>query len=106
VDCGYTPERQVGFVLGAVTVNTVITFGLLAAVLVTSIVITYPDLPVVPTLVACLLVAVVVPVAIYPLTHALWAAVELKMRPLEPAEEADAAAWLAAHHETAVPHER
>ena len=53
---------------------------------------TYPDVAVVPLVVLSLVVAVVVPLAFYPFSYTLWAAVELKMRPLDPAETADAAA--------------
>jgi uncharacterized protein (DUF983 family) len=95
VDCGYLPERRAGFVLGAVTINTVVTFGLIGAALVTSIVISYPELEVVPTLVVVLTVALVVPVVIYPFTHTIWAAADLTMRPVEPAEQAAAERWLA-----------
>jgi len=40
--------------------------------------------------VAGLAVAVVVPVVGYPFSYTIWAAIDLTMRPLEPAEVADA----------------
>jgi uncharacterized protein (DUF983 family) len=89
--CGYKYERQEGFVLGAVTINTIVTFGCLAVVFVVGTVATYPDLPVVPLVALSIGVAVVVPIVFYPFSYTLWAAVELQMRPLEPAEIADAA---------------
>jgi uncharacterized protein (DUF983 family) len=90
--CGFKFERQVGFVLGAMTMNIIVTFGCLAVVLVVGLVMTYPDVAVVPLVALSIAVAVVVPLAFYPLSYTLWAAVELKMRPLEPAEIADASA--------------
>jgi hypothetical protein len=70
--------------------NTMVTFGLLAVVLVVGSVLTYPDLAVGPMLGAAVVVTVAVPIAFYPVSFTLWAAVDLAMRPLEPAEVADA----------------
>jgi uncharacterized protein (DUF983 family) len=93
--CGYKYERAPGFVLGEVTINTIVTFGALAAVIVYGIVSTYPDVPTVPLMLAALGVAIVVPIVFYPLSSTLWAAVDLKMHPLEEADIADAAAHAA-----------
>lgn len=76
--------------LGAVTMNTIVTFGLFAGVLLAGSIVMYPDIQVWPLIGAGLAVAVLVPVAFYPLSYTLWAAIDLRMRPLEPAEEADA----------------
>jgi uncharacterized protein (DUF983 family) len=95
--CGYRYERQDGFVLGAMTMNVIVTFGLIGLVLVLGVVLTFPDIAVVPILAGCVVIGVVTPVAIFPITYTLWAAVDLAMRPLEPAEEADALTWVAAH---------
>ena len=88
--CGYRYERQPGFLLGAVTINTIVTFGLLALVLIVGMVLTYPDIAFIPIVVAAMGVTVVVPIVGYPFSYTLWAAVDLTMRPLEPAEVADA----------------
>ena len=72
--------------------NTIVTFGLIAVVLVVGVIGTYPDVAVGPILAVAVPVAVVVPVAFYPISYTLWAAIDLAMRPLEPAEEAEAAA--------------
>jgi uncharacterized protein (DUF983 family) len=90
--CGYRYERQPGFLLGALTVNTILTFGLIGAVLLVGSILSYPDIAVVPILVVALAVAVLVPVIFYPFSYTVWAAVDLAMRPLDPAEEADAVA--------------
>jgi uncharacterized protein (DUF983 family) len=95
VDCGYRYERQEGFSLGAVAINTMVTFGLMAAVLVATIVATIPNIPLWPLLIPMVIIAVVVPIVLYPVSYTLWAAIDLTMRPLEPAEEADAMTWLA-----------
>jgi uncharacterized protein (DUF983 family) len=88
--CGYRYERQPGFLVGALTINTIVTFGLLAVVLVVGIVLSYPDIALVPILVAAAVVTVLVPIVGYPFSYTIWAAVDLAMRPLEPDEVADA----------------
>lgn len=88
--CGLRWERQPGFMTGSMTVNIIVTFGLMTAVMVTAFVATLPDLPVVPLVSVLIAVAAVVPVAIYPLTCTLWAAVELAMKPPDAAELAEA----------------
>jgi len=75
--------------------NTIVTFGLLAVVLLVGSILSYPDIAVVPMLIAAGLVAVLVPVVFYPFSYTIWAAIDLTMRPLDPAEAADAAAHAA-----------
>jgi uncharacterized protein (DUF983 family) len=93
--CGYRYDRQPGFMLGAVTMNTVVTFGLLGAVLLVGSILSYPDIAAGPMLAASGVVAIVVPIVFYPFSYTIWSAVDLAMRPLEPAEVADAAAHAA-----------
>jgi uncharacterized protein (DUF983 family) len=95
--CGYRYERQDGFVLGTVTINTIVTFGCIAAVMVVGIVATYPDIATLPVTLAAVAVGAVVPIVFYPFSYTIWAAVDLAMRPMEPAEEADALTWKAAN---------
>jgi uncharacterized protein (DUF983 family) len=95
--CGYRYERQPGFLLGAVTINTIVTFGLLGLVLIVGMVLTYPDIAFVPIVTAAIAVTVVVPIVGYPFSYTVWAAVDLTMRPLEPAEVADAEAHRPSH---------
>jgi len=90
--CGYRYERQPGFLLGAVTINTIVTFGLLAVVLLVGSILSYPDIAVVPMLITALAVAIFVPIVFYSFSYTIWAAVDLTMRPLDRAEQADAAA--------------
>jgi uncharacterized protein (DUF983 family) len=89
--CGYRYERQDGFSLGAAAVNTAVTFGVLFIVGFVGVIVTWPDLNAVAVLVPCVVIAVVLPVVFYPISYTLWAAVDLASRPLEPAEEAEAA---------------
>jgi uncharacterized protein (DUF983 family) len=93
--CGYRYDRQPGFMLGALTMNIIVTFGLLAAVLLVGSILSYPDIAVVPMLIVAGFVAIVVPILFYPFSYTIWAAVDLAMRPLDPHEAADAAAHAA-----------
>ena len=82
--------------LGAVTINTIVTFGAILVVLVVGMVVGYPEIPVVPIVAGCVAVAVVVPVVIFPFTYTIWGAIDLAMHPLDAAEAADAAAAVGA----------
>jgi uncharacterized protein (DUF983 family) len=81
--CGMRFHRQEGFMLGSMTINTIVTFLALAVVLVVGLVVTSPDVPVAGLIVVGALTAVLVPVLIYPWTVTIWVATELAMRPLE-----------------------
>jgi uncharacterized protein (DUF983 family) len=85
--CG-TPWRRgdVGFELGAATVNTIITFGLLVVGTTVAVIVTSPDIAVAEIVVGLVVAAVVVPMLIYPMTYTLWQALDLAMRPPEPGE--------------------
>jgi uncharacterized protein (DUF983 family) len=94
--CGYRYERQDGFMVGAITINTILTFGAILVVLVVGMIVTYPEIAVVPIVTACLVVAVLVPIVAFPFTYTIWGAIDLAMHPLQPAEAADAARAVAA----------
>ena len=82
--------------VGAITINTILTFGAILVVLVVGMIVTYPDIAVVPIVAGCLVVAVLVPIVAFPFTYTIWGAIDLAMHPLQPAEAADAARAVAA----------
>ncbi len=91
--CGIAWHREDGFELGAVTVNTIVTFGALVVAMTVGFIITAPDIPVLPFVLLLFGVAFVLPLAIYPFTYTAWLAFDLAVHPPEPAElEAAAAA--------------
>ena len=98
--CGVKFERESGFFLGAYVINYGITAACLLAVMAGLIVrlATDPQASIVPFLAAGAAVAILVPLASYPFGKTVWAAIDLIMRPLDAAEEADA---LLAHQERA-----
>ena len=84
--CGYLFERSEGQFIGAVGMNTVITFALLFIVLVVGFILTAPDTPAVPLALVGLGVAVIAPIILYPFSKTTWTAIDLAMTPLEPGE--------------------
>lgn len=84
--CGYLFERSEGQYIGAVGINTVITFGLLLVVLVVGFIVTAPHTPIVLLSLIGGAVAVIAPIVLYPLSKTMWTAVDLAMSPLEAGE--------------------
>ena len=70
--------------------NTIITAAALMGAIAVGLVITSPEIAVVPILVVAISISVVLPVIIHPLCRMLWTAIHLMMQPLEPGE----APWL------------
>jgi uncharacterized protein (DUF983 family) len=81
-NCGLASDRVVGHWIGAVGMNTIVTFGALAIVLVVGTILSYPDIQVVPLLAATLATAVVVPAVFWPFSQTLWTAIDIMMRPV------------------------
>jgi hypothetical protein len=85
-NCGLRTDRVVGHWIGAVGVNTIVSFAVLLVTLAVGFIVTYPDVPVVPMLIVALAVAVFVPLFFWPFSQTLWTAVDLAMRPAERSE--------------------
>lgn len=90
--CGIRWRREEGFELGAVAINTVFTFLVLAIGMTIGFVITAPDIPIVPLVLSLVGVAVVVPIASYPFTFTVWLAFDLAVHRPDAAELAANAA--------------
>lgn len=84
--CGLATDRVVGHWIGAVGVNTMVTFGLMFAVLFGFLIGTYPDIPLVPLLPATIAIAVVFPLLFWPCSQTLWTAIDIMLRPVTPPE--------------------
>jgi uncharacterized protein (DUF983 family) len=92
--CGLSVQRgHDGFELGAATMNVMIMLATLVVAGGVSVVITYPDVAVTPLMVVLGIVALVLPVVLYPFSYTIWFATELLMDP--PSDE-----WLARATET------
>lgn len=84
--CGLRFERIEGHFIGAVGMNTMMSLGMLLVTLVVSLVVTFPDFPVVRLVLINVAVAILAPILFYPLSRMLWTAIDIAMRPLEPDE--------------------
>jgi hypothetical protein len=84
--CGFVFERESGFWVGAMIINTILSFAILLIVFVGGWVWFWPDVPWTGLLIATIAVAVMVPIAGYPFTKSLWSAIEMSYHQLEPEE--------------------
>ena len=84
--CGYLFERAEGQFIGAVGMNTIITFGLLLVVLVVGFITTSPNTPATELAIIGVAVSVIAPIVLYPFSKTIWTAIDLAMTPLEPGE--------------------
>jgi len=91
--CGYRFEREEGFFTGVYLINYSFTAALLFVLVMGYTLwatIGGGGPPLAPVIVVGLVIAVVLPVAAYPVAKTVWAAIDLLLRPLEPVEEAEA----------------
>jgi uncharacterized protein (DUF983 family) len=90
--CGIAWHREEGFELGAVTMNTIVTFGALTVFMVVGFVMTVPDVPVFEFVVGLMAVGILMPILIYPFTYTMWLALDLTVHPPDAKELAAAEA--------------
>ncbi len=84
--CGLRFERIEGHWLGALGLNTIVSFTTLFVVVVAGLVLSAPDFEMAPLLGAAAATAVLIPLAFFPSSKTLWTAIDVLMRPLEPGE--------------------
>jgi uncharacterized protein (DUF983 family) len=75
--CGLHYEREEGYWVGAVAINTVFTFGLFFVVLIIATIATAPDIPWLPIVLVVVPLMIVVPLVFYPFSKTLWVAVDM-----------------------------
>ncbi|HEU4318575.1 MAG TPA: DUF983 domain-containing protein [Acidimicrobiia bacterium] len=92
--CGLHFEREPGYWVGAVTINTVVIFATFLVTFGGLTLLTWPNVPWVVVLIVTLIVNLVVPIVFYPLSKTVWLALEMSWHPLEPDEIEAAAARL------------
>src|SRR5690606_3167386 len=79
--CGLEFDREPGWVLGAMTLNTALTFVAMLAVMITGFALTYEDFATLEITLLAGAAAVVTPVVGYPFSKTTWIAVDLSMVP-------------------------
>lgn len=90
--CGLGFEREPGYWVGAVIINTTVIFATFLVVFGGLVLITYPDVPWGLVLVVTIVANIAIPVLFYPVSKTLWSAMELSWHPLEPEEIEEASA--------------
>ena len=89
--CGLHFEREEGYWVGALIINTAVAFGTFIVLFVGGIALSWPDVPWTLLGVTTIAAMAVVPVLFYPLSKTTWMALELSWHPLEEGEIAGAA---------------
>jgi hypothetical protein len=87
--CNFPIVREEGHWLGAVGINTIVTFGLLLLTLLVVFALTWSHRRAAPVFISTFAVAGIVPLAFFGSSQTLWSAIYLLMRPLEPSDDAD-----------------
>jgi len=84
--CGLRFERESDFWLGAYVVNLAVTEGLLVVALLAYVLraVSDPATPSAPVVAAAVVFAVAAPLAFFPFSRTIWAAIDLAMRPVPP----------------------
>ena len=88
--CGIAWRREEGFELGAMTLNTILTFIVVVSAMGVWMVLTAPDIPVLPMVLAIGVLAVLAPLFFFPFSFTLWLVFDLAARPPEADELAAA----------------
>ncbi|MEP7204456.1 MAG: DUF983 domain-containing protein [Ilumatobacteraceae bacterium] len=94
--CGIRWRREEGFELGAITINTVLTFIVLTVGMTIGFVMTSPDIPIAPMVLSLIGIAVLMPILVYPFSFTIWLATDLAVHRPDAADLAEAAATVAA----------
>jgi uncharacterized protein (DUF983 family) len=74
--CGLHFEREQGYFAGALAINIILVGGLFAIIFAIAIILTAPDIPVVPLLAVLVPVMVIAPMVAYPFSKTLWVAID------------------------------
>jgi uncharacterized protein (DUF983 family) len=84
--CGLRFRREEGQMSGDLGINVIVSFGALLVTLLAVSLLTWPNLPAVPLIVASLAIVLGGPVAFYPYSKMLWLVIDLSVNPLRPGE--------------------
>jgi len=88
--CGLRFEREPGYWVGALIINTTVVFGSFVFLFAGGILVFWPNVPWVGLMLVTVAVNAALPVLFYPVSKTLWMALELSWHPLEDHEIAEA----------------
>ncbi len=80
--CGYRFEREEGYWVGAIIINTAVIEIIFGISFITTMVVTAPDIPWTPILVLALITNGLFPFFFYPFSKTVWMGVDLYFHPL------------------------
>ncbi len=81
---------DVGFELGAMTANVIVSMGIIIVAASITVVLTTPDIPVLEIVIGLIVAGLILPIFVYPISYTLWQALDLKMRPPSPGDFVEA----------------
>ena len=81
--CGLRFERIDGHLTGALGINTVASVIFVLIVGIAGVVLTFPELPLVPLVTTTVVAAAAFPIVFYPFSKTIWTAIDLRIRPPE-----------------------
>jgi len=79
------------------TIAITLNIGLIMVAMAIAVALTIPDVPVMTLYVVLMTSAVLIPVGTWPMTHTLWSAIDLRVRPVTADEADDARSWVDTH---------
>lgn len=92
--CGISWQRGYeGFELGAMAISAIVCLGSLVTAFAVAIAVTWPDLPVLGSVVILGVGALVLPLVVYPISYTLWQAIDLAMHPPREGEAPPPVHW-------------
>lgn len=77
------------------TIALILNIGLIMVAIAVAIIVTVPDIPVLTISIVLAGVSIIVPIVTWPISHTLWTAIDLRFRPVDAVEAAEATRWLA-----------
>ena len=87
--CNFPIHREEGHWIGAIGMNTVVSFGLLLITFLVVFIVTWNERSGPAVFIPAFAVAGIVPVVFFGPSQTLWSAIDLWMRPVEPADDVD-----------------
>lgn len=84
--CSYPFEREEGYWVSAIIVNTAVIEGLFLIVFLATVLATAPDVEWVPLLIIAVVMNLVFPIFFYPFSKTVWMGIDLYFHPLEAGE--------------------
>ena len=79
--CGHHFEREQGYWLGSITINTAVTFFLFGLIFLSVALATWPDVPWTGVWIGLIAFMAIFPIVFHPLSKAIWVGLDLAFRP-------------------------